>query len=186
MAWPPRQWWRLCHWLDNGTGFDPNLVAARLDAAGNFVWQRVGGPGFGAAEDVAVGPEGNVHITGSVLGPGTGAGGDAFVWSLTASGKASDAALWGGTDPFEPEFGSSIAAAPGGALLVAGIAGQSPYALMRGSKNAKAVSTFNIPINGTAADPGITPGDSAAVVGTPAGSQAFAGVTDAFLVRVQQ
>ena len=31
----------------SGTGFNPKLVAARFDSGGNFVWLRVGGPGFG-------------------------------------------------------------------------------------------------------------------------------------------
>ena len=109
-----------------GAGADPNLVVVRFDATGNFVWQRVGGPGFGSSQDVAVGPDGNVHVTGNVLAEGDESGGNAFVWTLSANGKGNDAGVWGGDDPFEIEHGASIATAPGGALLVAGSAGAPP------------------------------------------------------------
>ena len=168
-----------------GAGADPNLVVVRFDSAGNFVWQRIGGPGFGSAEDVAVGPDGNVHVTGSVL-PADASGGNAFVWSLLANGRGTDAAVWGGADPFEGESGASIAIAPGGAILVAGSAGASPYSLTRGSKNAKAASTFLNTIVGTVTQPAGVVGNPAAVVNVPNGSQTFAGVSDAFLLRVQQ
>ncbi len=169
-----------------GAGADPNLLVVRFDGAGNFVWQRVGGPGFGSAQDVAVGPEGNVHVTGSVLAEGDASGGNAFVWTLLANGKGHDAALWGGDDPFEGESGTSIAIAPGGAILVAGSAGASPYTLSRGSKNAKAASTFLATIVGTVTEPAGAVGNSAAVMNIPAGSETFAGVSDAFLLRVGQ
>jgi hypothetical protein len=166
-----------------GAGADPNLLVARFDAAGNFVWQRVGGPGFGNTQDITVGPEGNVHLTGNILVQGSG--GNAFVWTLLANGRANDASVWGGSDPFESETGESIATAPDGTILVAGSAGASPYTFSRGSKNAKAASTFLATIAGTITTPAGVVGNSAAVVQTPAGSEAFAGVTDAFLLRVQ-
>jgi hypothetical protein len=169
-----------------GAGFDPNLVVARFDAAGNFVWQRVGGPGFGSAQDVAVGADGSVHVTGNVLTQGGASGGNAFVWTLLANGKGNDAAVWGGDDPFETENGESIAIAPGGAILVAGSAGASPYTLSRGSKNAKAAATFLVIIVGTVTEPAGVVGVPAAVVNIPDGSETFAGVSDAFLLRVRQ
>jgi hypothetical protein len=168
-----------------GAGADPNLLVARFDGAGNFVWKMVGGPGFGSAQDVAVGPEGNVHVTGNVLTDGGDSGSNAFLWTLLANGKGQDAAVWGGTDPFEFEEGTSIATAPGGAILVAGPAGASPYTLSRGSKNAKDASTFLATIVGTVTEPAGAVGNSAAVVNIPAGSESFAGVSDAFLLRVQ-
>jgi hypothetical protein len=169
-----------------GAGADPNLLVVRFDGAGSFVWQRVGGPGFGSAQKVAVGPEGNVHVTGNVLTDGGDSGANAFVWSLLANGKGNDAAVWGGTDPFELEIGTSIAVAPGGAILVAGSAGASPYTFSRGSKNAKAASTFLATIAGTVTEPAGAVGNPAAVVNIPVGSQTFAGGSDAFLLRVQQ
>jgi hypothetical protein len=169
-----------------GAGADPNLLVVRFDGAGNFVWQMVGGPGFGSAVDVAVGPEGNVHVTGNVLTDGGNSGANAFVWTLLANGKGNDAAVWGGTDPFEFEHGTSIATAPGGAILVAGSAGASPYTFSRGSKNAKAASTFLATIAGTVTVPAGVVGNPAAIVNIPVGSQTFAGVSDAFLLRVQQ
>jgi hypothetical protein len=167
-------------------GANPNLVVVRFDSAGNFVWQRVGGPGFGSSQDVAVGPDGNVHVTGSVLAEDEASGGNAFVWTLKADGKASDAAVWGGGEPFESENGASIATGPDGALLVAGSAGAAPYTLARGSKNAKAANTFLATILGTVTEPAGIIGTPAAIVGTPAGSETFAGTADAFLLRVQQ
>ena len=112
-------------------GADPNLLVVRFDGAGNFVWQRVGGPGFGSAQDIAVAADGTVHVTGNVLAEGDRSGGNTFVWTLAANGKAIDAALWGGGDPFESENGASIAIAPDGHIVVAGSAGASPYALDR-------------------------------------------------------
>jgi hypothetical protein len=168
-----------------GAGADPNLLAVRFDGAGNFVWQVVGGPGFGSAQDVAVGPEGNVHVTGNVLTDGGNSGANAFVWTLLANGKGNDAAVWGGTDPFELEHGTSIATAPDGAILVVGSAGAAPYTFSRGSKSAKAAITFLATIAGTITEPAGVLGNSAAVVNTPAGSESFAGVSDAFLLRVR-
>ena len=169
-----------------GTGFSTNLVAVRFDANGNFVWQRIGGPGFGSAQDVAVGPEGNVHVAGNVLTNGGDTGANAFVWTLMANGKGSDAGIWGGDDPFELEHGTSVAAAPGGEIVAVGSAGASPYAFDRGSKNAKAVDMFLNIIVGNVAVPAGVVGASAAVVNTPVGSETYAGVSDAFLIRVRQ
>ena len=169
-----------------GAGFDPNLIAARFDAAGNFVWQRIGGPGFGAAPDIAVGADGSVHVAGNVLDESSDAGGNAFVWTLSANGKGNDAAVWGGDDETELESGQSIAVAPDGVLAVVGTAGAPPYALDRGSKNAKNVDTFLAPTTGTVNSLSAALGTPAAVVTVPAGSETFAGVSDAFLLRVQQ
>ena len=168
-----------------GTGVDANLVAVRFDADGNFVWQKVGGPGFGAALDVAVGSDGSLQITGGVLGPDGNPPGNAFVWELSAAGKGNDAALWGGDDPFQSESGASIAVAPDGAVVVAGVAGASPYTFSRGSKSAKAARTFINVIAGTVTTPAGVVNDPVAVVMIPAGSETFAGDTDAFLIRVQ-
>ena len=163
---------------------DPNLVAVHFDAAGNFVWQRVGGPGFGAALDVAVGSDGRIHMTGVVLSEPSG--GNAFVWTLGPGGGGRDAALWGGGDPFQPDTGSSIAVAPDGALVVAGVAGEAPYAFINAKKIAKRATTFLNTVTGTVTTPAGVIGDPAAVVNTVGGRQSFAGETDAFLIRVQQ
>jgi hypothetical protein len=167
----------------SGTGFNPNLVAARFDAGGNFVWLRVGGPGFGSAQDVALAADGSLHITGNVLTEPSGA--DAFVWNVLANGKGQDAAVWGGGDPLEGERAVSIAIGPAGAIVVAGSAGASPYSFGRGSKNAKTADAFLVAVAGTVTDPGGVVGATAAVVATPAGSETFAGSSDAFLLRVQ-
>ena len=126
------------------------------------------GPGFGSAQDVAVAADGSLHITGNVL-----------------NGKGHDAAVWGGGDPFEGERGVSITTGPGGAIAVAGSAGAPPYAFGRGSKNAKAANAFLVAVEGTVTEPAGVVGVTAAVVAIPAGSETFAGSSDAFLLRIQ-
>ena len=168
-----------------GTGLDPNLVAVQFDSGANFVWQRVGGPGFGGAQAVAVGSNGNVHVTGTVISA-DGFSGDAFVWTLLANGKGHDAAVWGGVDQFEGEHAQSIAVAPNANVVVAGVAGPPPYTFARGSKNAKAASAFRVDVVGTVTDPAKPVGTPATPVGTPAGSETFAGESDAFMLRLQQ
>ena len=168
-----------------GAGFDPNLGAARFDAEGNLVWQRVGGPGFGAALDIAAAADGRVHVTGSVLAESEASSGNAFVWTLQANGKALDAAVWGGSDPFESARGESIATASGGGIVVAGVVGAPPFAFARGSKNAKAANVFVAAIQGTVTDPAGAIATPAATVNTPAASETFAGVSDALLLRLQ-
>ena len=168
-----------------GAGADPNLVVVQFDSAGNFVWQRIGGPGFGSAQDVAVGSDGRVHVTGNVLTDGGATGSNAFVWSLSPTGKGDDAAIWGGDDPFETDSGASIATAPDGAIVVVGSAGAPPYTFSRGPKNAKAARTFLATIVGTVTTPAVSVADPSAVVSEPAGSETFAGISDAFLIRVQ-
>ena len=117
-----------------GAGADPNLVVVRFDAAGNFVWQRIGGPGFGSAEDVAVGSDGRVLVTGSVLTNGGDTGSNAFVWTLSAAGKGDDAAIWGAGDPFEGESGASIAERARWRHPRRRLRAAPPYAFTRGSR----------------------------------------------------
>ena len=167
----------------SGTGFDPNLIAARFDSGGNLVWIRVGGPGFGSAQDVAVAADGSLQITGNVLTQPSAS--DAFVWNVLGNGKGQDAAVWGGADPFEGEGGVSIASGPGGAIVVAGSAGASPYAFGRGSKITKAANAFLATFSGTVTVPAGVVGVTAALVATPVGSETFAGSSDAFLLRIQ-
>jgi hypothetical protein len=169
-----------------GTGQLRNLVIAHVDAAGSFVWQRVGGPGFGAAEDVAVGPEGRIHVTGTVLSDDETTAGNAFIWTLRETGNGNDAALWGGGGEFEAESGRSIAAAPDGTIVVAGIAGAPPYTLSPARRTSRKANTFINPVTGTVTTPAGVVNDPAAEVTEPRGRQSFAGETDAFLIRVQR
>ena len=179
-------WRRLCGGGAFGAGAEPNLVAVHFDAAGNFVWQRVGGPGFGAAEDLAVGPDGRIHVSGTVLSNGDDSRRQRVRLDALGGGQGEDAAIWGTGDPFEGESGASIASAPDGAVLVVGSAAAPPYTFSRGSKNAKAARTFLATIAGTVTTPAGVLADPAAVVNVPAGSETFAGVLDAFLIRLQQ
>jgi hypothetical protein len=168
-----------------GAGFNPNLIAAQFDAAGNAVWNRVGGPGFGSAVGIAVGGDGHVHVTGSILSEDELTGGNAFVWTLLGNGKPDSAAIWGGNEEFQGESGEGIAVTPAGNVIIVGAAGAPPYALDRGSKGGKSVDLVVAEIVGTVTDPAGVVGVTAAVVNTPAGSETFAGVSDAFLIRLQ-
>jgi len=167
-------------------GFNPNLVVVHIDGISNVVWARVGGPGFGAAQDVAVGPEGNVHVTGSILSEDELTGGNAFVWTLLGNGKPDSAAIWGGNEEFEGEAGEGIAVTPTGDIVVVGSAGAPPYVFDRGSKNAKRANTFLAAVAGVVTTPALALVDPGIMPGTPEGSETFAGVSDAFLIRVQQ
>ena len=124
-------------------------------------------------------------MTGNVLAESEASSGNAFVWTLQANGKSHDAAVWGGSDPFESARGESIAIASGGGIVVAGVVGAPPFALARGSKNAKAANVFAAAIQGTVMEPAGAIGIPAATVNTPDGSETFAGVSDAFLLRLQ-
>jgi len=104
---------------------------------------------------------------------------------VLANGKGHDAAVWGGGDPFEGERAASIAIGPGGEIIVAGSAGESPYVFGRGSKNAKAAEEFLAEFAGTVTVPAGIVGESAAELATPAGSETFAGSSDSFLLRIQ-
>ena len=167
-----------------GTGLDPNLVAVRFDSGANFVWSRVGGPGFGGAQTVAVGSNGNVNVAGTVISE-DGFSGDAFVWTLSANGKGEDAAVWGGIDQFEGEHAQSIAVAPNLDVVVVGSAGPPPYTFARGSKGAKAASAFREVVEGIVTDPAKQVGMPTTPVNPVVGSETFAGESDAFLLRVQ-
>ena len=151
------------------------------------MWEKVGGPGFGAGLDVAVSTNGDVHVAGNVLAEYPNANsGPAFVATFLSNGKGRDAAIWGG-DPtdFSSESGQRIDVAPDGSLVVAGAAGAPPYTFDKASKNVKAPDAFLIETTGVVGTPAAVVGVANGVVGMPNGSLTFAGETDAALIRVQ-
>jgi uncharacterized delta-60 repeat protein len=166
-------------------GFLENIVLVKFDATGAVVWERVGGPGFGTGIDVAVGSDGNVHVTGNLLLESAGCcGSAAFVWTFLSDGKTAGAAIWKGSD-LERASGQSIAVAPGGTLVVAGSAEAPPYTFDRAGKNAKAPNALLVTPVGTVTTPPGRVTRASGVVNTPAGSLVFAGATDAALLRMQ-
>src|SRR5262249_10652993 len=66
-------------------GAKKNIILVKFDADGNLLWDKLGGPGFGAGLDVAANAD-FVYVTGNV----TVNGGDAFVARYFPSGKAKD------------------------------------------------------------------------------------------------
>jgi hypothetical protein len=111
-------------------------------------------------------------------------GGDAFmVRFLAASGRAVDAATWGGVDN---ESGESIAIASDGSVYVAGLASAPPYTFARATKTTKRPKgTFLGVPTGTVTAPVIGAGTPGGTVTQVTGSTTFAGATDAFLLKVQ-
>jgi uncharacterized delta-60 repeat protein len=171
------------------TGASTNIILVKFDAQGNLVWERIGGPGFGAGLDVAVAADGAVFVTGNVLvDERQGFGGVAFVAEFTAQGKAKKANTWGGSDPNDNTGAESTAIAPDGTIVIAGVVGAPPYAFGKTSNRASRVDAFLVvPIGAVVMNPVSTldtaPGGT---VTAPAGSETFAGVSDAFMLRLQR
>jgi uncharacterized delta-60 repeat protein len=163
-----------------GSGQNGALVKFTPD--GSVVWERTWGSGLDAALGVTVAPDGTIVMTGNT-GFGSG-GGDAFmVRFLAASGRAVDAATWGGVDN---ESGESIAVASDGSVYVAGLASAPPYTFARATKTTKRPKgTFLGVPGGTRTDPGVAAGTPAGTVTAVNGSTTFAGATDAFLLKLQ-
>jgi uncharacterized delta-60 repeat protein len=163
-------------------GSGQNGALVKFTADGSVVWERTWGSGLDAALGVTVAPDGTILMTGNT-GFGSG-GGDAFmVRFLAATGKAVDAATWGGVDN---ESGESIAVASDGSVYVAGLASAPPYTFAKATKTTKRPrgSFLGVPA-GTVSDPGALAGTPAGTVTQVNGSTTFAGGTDAFLLKLQ-
>jgi len=102
---------------------------------------------------------------------------------LPATGRAVDAATWGGVDN---ESGESIAVASDGSVYIAGLASAPPYTFAKAAKTTKRPKgTFLGVPGGTTMDPGVAAGTPAGTVTAVTGSTTFAGATDAFLIKLQ-
>jgi len=166
-----------------------NIILVKFTTDGDLVWERVGGPGFGGATDVAVAQDGEVFVTGSVLADLRDPdifGGFAFVAQFSADGKKRKALLWGG-DVNDTASGESIAISANGSIAVAGFAQSPPYAADSTSNTARALDAFHEIVTGTITDPpaplNLDPGGT---VTTPAGSETYAGGTEAVFLRLQR
>jgi hypothetical protein len=146
------------------------------------LWERVAGAAFGLPFDVAVAADGNVFVTGYASFEAGHA--DAFVINLLPNGKAREAMTWGGAAGFES--GNSIAVAPDGNILIAGVASAPPYVMNRVPPRLTRPDAFLIAPAGTVTMPTATVQIALGIVTTPNGSTTFAGVTDAMLLRLQQ
>ena len=164
-------------------GSKKNIILVKFDGSGNLLWEKIGGPGFGAGLDVAANAD-FVYVTGNIVVDAPGAtGGNAFVARYSPDGKAKDANAWGGNDN---ESGEAIAVAPDGSVVAAGFAGAPPYSFAHAAKTVKAPTSVLITPTGSVLPASGTVAAAAGTVGTSNGSQTFAGGgTDAMLIRVR-
>ena len=127
------------------SGHLKNIVLVKFNGAGDLIWSKVGGPGFGAGRDVAVSADGAaVFVSGSILADDPNFfGGFAFVAEFTAAGKAKKANTWGSS----PEFNASaesVVVDGNGLVVTAGYVGPGPHEFGRASNSAKNANTHLI------------------------------------------
>lgn len=163
-----------------GTGASETVILVRFDAGGTLISESLTGPTFGTGHHVAIGADGTVYVTGNT-DPSVDA--QSFVAKILPSGKERETRAWGGA---EPESGEGIAIAPNGSIVVAGSAGAPPYTFRKVPNKTVAPNAFLITPGGTVTVPAGAVATPAGVVTSPNGSLTFGGVTDAFLLRLQQ
>jgi hypothetical protein len=120
------------------TGHSKNIILVKFNAAGDLVWERIGGPGFGNGADVAVSPDNTaVFVSGNILADDPDFfGGPAFVAEFTSDGKAKKANTWGGSLD-DGASAESVVVNASGLVVTAGLAGPGPYEFGRASNSAK-------------------------------------------------
>jgi uncharacterized delta-60 repeat protein len=170
------------------TGHSKNIFLVKFDAGGTLVWEKIGGPGFGAGRDVAVGPDGAVFVSGNMFADIRDPeifGGFGFVAEFTSDGKAKKANSYGG-DPNESASAESVAVAADGTVVTAGYAGTLPYTFDRASNSAKTPdTTLTIPV-GNVTSPLSAVNVPGGIVTTPDGENAPKGVQEAFMLRLER
>ena len=127
------------------SGHLKNIILVKFNSAGDLIWSKVGGPGFGTGRDVAVSPDGTaVFVSGNILADDPEFfGGFAFVAEFTAAGKAKKANSWGSS----PEFSASaesVVVNGDGLVVTAGFVGPGPHEFGRASNSAKNADTHLI------------------------------------------
>ena len=120
------------------TGEPNNIILVKFDASGNLVWQRIGGPGFGGATDVAVSANNAaVFVSGSVTSQDPNFfGGHAFIAEFTSAGKAKKANTWGGSLE-DSAIAESVIIDASGLLVTSGVVGPPPHQFGRAANSAK-------------------------------------------------
>ena len=123
------------------TGHRKNIVLVKFNAAGDLVWEKIGGPGFGTGLDLALSPDNSaVFVSGNILSDDPDFfGGHAFVAEFTSGGRARKANTWGGSFD-DSASAESIVVDATGLVVTAGFAGPGPYEFGRASNSAKAPS----------------------------------------------
>ena len=130
------------------SGLAKNIILVKFNAGGDLIWEKVGGPGFGAGLDVAVSLDNSaVFVSGNVISDDPDLlGGHAFVAEFTSSGKAKKASTWGGSFD-DSASAESVVVGPAGLVITAGVAGPGPYEFGRASNSAKAPAAHLIVID---------------------------------------
>ena len=160
---------------------DIAALILRLSPSGSLLFDREwGGKNGDTAAGVAVGPDGTVYVAGTSASFGAGID-DAFVLHLLPTGKAADAATWGGTGI---DNGVGVGVAGDGTIALAAVASSPPYSFLRAPTKTSMVHGSTAVPGGSLSDAAGTASDRGAVVTTPAGSTTFAGSIDAALVRI--
>jgi uncharacterized delta-60 repeat protein len=166
-----------------------NIILVKFNTDGDLVWERIGGPGFGAGTDVAVAQDGEVFVSGSVLADLRDPsifGGFLFVAQFSADGKKRKALTWGG-DVNDSASGESIAISADGSVAVAGYAQSPPYAADSAGNSARTLDAFHEIVTGIIADPPAPLNeDPGGIVMTPAGSETYAGGTEAVFLLLRR
>lgn len=120
------------------TGHRKNILLVKFNPAGDLLWERIGGPGFGNGSDIAVSADNTaVFVSGNILSNDPDfLGGHAFVAEFTAEGKAKKANTWGG-DLNDSSSAESLVLDASGVIVTAGLVGPGPYELGRASNSAR-------------------------------------------------
>ena len=123
-----------------------NTVLVKFSGAGDLIWSKVGGPGFGTGRDVAVSPDGTaVFVSGNMLADTNDPnvfGGFAFVAEFTAGGRAKKANSWGSSPEFSASAESVVVSSD--RVVTAGFVGPGPHEFGRASNSAKNADTHLI------------------------------------------
>ena len=168
------------------TGHSRNIILVKFNTAGDLVWERIGGPGFGAGLDVAVSADNTaVFVGGNMLSDDPDFfGGHAFVAEFTSGGKAKKANTWGGSLD-DSASAESVVVGANGVVVTAGVAGPGPYEFGRASNSAKAPAAHLVLPEGShvfALD--TTPGADSGQLLVP--DDPVGGSTDAFTLWLQR
>ena len=166
-----------------------NTILVKYNSSGTLVWQKIGGPGFGGGLDVVEAPDGALFVTGSILADTKNPevfGGFAFVAEFGADGRKKKASTWGGS-PNDSASGEGIAISPNGTIAVAGFVHAPPYDFDGVSNSSRDADATSLDVVSTAPNPaGAVNADPGGVVTTPAGSETYAGDTEAFFLRLRR
>ena len=168
------------------TGHSKNIILVKFDGSGTLVWERIGGPGFGAGRDVAVAADdAAVFVSGNILSDDPDFfGGHAFVAEFTSAGKAKKANTWGGSFD-DSASAEAVVLDASNVVVTAGVAGPGPYEFGRSSNSAR-LPDSHLVIPQTAHVIGLTTalgGDNGQVLVPDA---AVGGAEDAFTLWLQR